>query len=276
MTLGIGCTNNDPSLNATRLRISLTDEPIGNEPLRISELNVDIQKIEVSMLDSIDNTESWTTLDYNGGAHNILNLTNGKTKQIVDQYFQSGILRRIKITFGDNTTVKTPKGNRTLVLDPSMREGFIATVNANLYANYVSNILVDINAALSIYEQNDNIFFRPVIRVFPETYGGSLKGYVLPPEANPYVVITNEKDTIMSIPEAKDGLFLFRGLAEDKWDIYVFADPTTNYADTIFTDSVFVGKTTELKSKIILKEIDDNNDGDTGGGDGGDNNNEED
>lgn len=257
LALMAGCSGNDESLNATRLRISLTDEPMPSraESFITYEMNVDIQKIEVSLVDTIDNSENWVTLDYNAGKHNILALTNGKSIQIVDQYFPAGVLRRIRVVFGDNNYLKTSKGDKNLILDSSVKDGVVVTVNANLYANYVTNILVDINAALSVYEQNDNYFFKPVIRVFPETYGGILKGYVLPREANPQVVIANEKDTLLSLPEAADGLFVFKGLDEGEWDIYIFADPSTGYRDTIFSDSIYVGKTTEIKSKIQLRRI---------------------
>ncbi len=264
ITLFVGCSKNDPSFNATRLRISLTDEPISTREssFTISELNVDIQKIEVSLMDSVDNTENWITLDYNGGLHNVLSLTNGKSKQIVDQYFPAGVLRRIRIFFGDNTYLKTSKGQINLINEETVKNGIVATINTSLYANYITNILVDINAALSFYEQNDNWFFKPTVRVFPETYGGSLKGYVLPREANPQVIIVNEKDTLLSIPESKDGLFLFRGLEEGKWDIHVLTDPRLGYKDTIFSDSVFMGQTTEIKNKIQLLKIDETDDRD--------------
>jgi hypothetical protein len=44
----------------------------------------------------------------------------------------------------------------------------VVAVNTNLYANYVTSIMVDINAALSFYELNGNYFFKPVLRVFPK------------------------------------------------------------------------------------------------------------
>lgn len=257
-----GCSKNDPSLNATRLRISLTDAPLSTRATSISitEMIVDIQKIEVSMVDSTSSSENWVPLDFKGGEYNILPLSNGKSKQIVDQYFPSGILKQIKITFGDNSKFKTFSGEKNLILDPSAKEGVILTVNANLYANYVTNIMIDINAALSFYEQNDNFFFKPNLRVFPETYGGALKGYIQPIEANPQVIIINDKDTLMTLPEMKDGMFMFLGLDKGKWDIYVLTDPQMGYKDTIFSDSIFVGKTTELKSKIVLKKIKGDND----------------
>lgn len=246
-----GCSKIDPSINATRLRISITDAPA----LTVSELNVDIRKIEVSTVDTVDNNrENWTALDFSGGVYNVLPLSNGKSKQIIDQYFPSGVLRRLKITFGDLSTLKTPEGVKNLVLSPEVEDGVIVDANANLYANYISHILIDINAALSFYESNGNYFFRPVIRAFPETFGGSLKGYALPDEAGPRVIIVKDADTLFTLPERADGMFMFKGLREGEWKIFVQATPNSGYRDTVFTDTVFTGKTRELKAKIILKK----------------------
>lgn len=251
-----GCSKNDPSLNATRLRVQLANASFSG----MQELNIDIQKIEISTVDNTDGNENWTTLDINAGVHNIAQLLSGNFKQIADQYFPMGVLRRIKITFGDNSTFKTyPTENsaaetKKLILDPLIKEGIVLDVNANLYANYISSIVIDINSFLSVYESNGNFFFRPVLRVFPETYGGSLRGYALPAEALPIVVIAKDEDTLYTLPDIIDGKFLFKGLREGDWEIHVFANPTSGYKDTTFVDTVFTGKTQELKNKIVLKK----------------------
>lgn len=270
LILGNACTGNDPSLNATRLRINLTDAPLETraDSIVISEFNVDIQKIEISTTDTLGQNEAWSTLDYNGGVYNILPLTNGKLRQISDQYFPSGILRRMKIHFGNSSTITVNGNNKNLLLDPQFENGVTYEVNANLYANYISSIVVDINAALSFYERNGNYFFKPDVRVFAETYGGSLKGYVLPKEAASTVVIANEKDTLFTLPESKDGMFKFLGLDVGVWDIYVFPASGSGYRDSIFSDTIFSGKTTELQSKITLKKIDEPGGGEGNGGNG--------
>jgi hypothetical protein len=245
-----GCSKNDPSINATRLRIKLTDAPV----LLISEFNVDIQKIEISTTDNTTSDEKWTTLDFQGGVYNVLPLSNGKSKQIIDQFFPAGVLRKIKITFGNNSKIKTDTGEKDLILDSEIKDGIIVEVNENLYANYITSIMIDINAALSFYESNGNYFLKPVLRIFPEAFGGSLKGYVLPVEAMPIVKIVKDKDTLFTIPEKSDGMFLFKGLKAGEWEIAVLSASSLGYRDTLFVDSVFAGKTRELKSKIILKK----------------------
>ncbi len=245
-----GCSKNDPSVNATRLRIKLTDAPV----VLISEFNIDIQKIEISTTDNTSGDEKWTTLDFRGGVYNVLPLSNGKSQQIIDQFFPAGVLRKIKITFGNNSKIKTDAGERNLVLDPGIKDGIVVEVNENLYANYITGIMIDINAALSFYESNGNYFLKPVLRVFAETSGGALKGYALPGEAMPIVRIVKDKDTLFTVPEKSDGMFLFKGLKEGEWEIAVFPASSLGYRDTLFVDTVYAGKTQELKSKIVLKK----------------------
>ena len=263
----VSCSKNDPSINATRLRISLTDAPLSsnNGEVIITELNVNIEKIEVSMVDSVDSSiENWITLTHKGELHNILALTNGRQKQIVDQYFPTGVLRQLRITFGDNSNMKANGVMRDVILDPSAKDGIVFDVNANLYANYISNIILDLNAALSLFEDNGNFIFNPSIRVFAEASTGSLKGYALPQNANPIVMITTEIDTLLTMPELADGLFVFKGLTSGKWDIHVLTDTALGYRDSIFSDTVYIGQTTDL-SKIMLRPIeDDAEDGDGG------------
>jgi hypothetical protein len=89
----------------------------------VSEFNVDIQKIEVATTDNTSDEEKWTTLDFNGGVFDVLPLSNGKSKQITDQYFPAGVMRKIKITFGNNSTLATSTGVKPLVLDPEVKMG---------------------------------------------------------------------------------------------------------------------------------------------------------
>ena len=48
-------------------------------------------------------------------------------------------------------------------------------------------------------------------------------------------------------------MFLFKGLKEGDWKILVYSTTDLGYRDTLFVDTVFTGKTRELKSKIVLK-----------------------
>ncbi len=249
MLLLSSCGKNDPSLNATRLRINLTDAAA----IRISEFNLEISSIEALQADSIAGQATWKALEYSSGVYNILTLTNGKYKQLVDQYFPIGHLKKLKIVFGNNSSLKINGNLHNLIIPEEFLDGVVVDVNADLYPNYISSVMVDINAALSIREINGNYFFYPNLRAFPETFGGSVKGNALPLEANPYVIIVHDTDTLISIPEVSTGAFLFKGLKEGIWKIGIIPDPATGYKDSLITDTVYSGKELNLKS-ITLKK----------------------
>lgn len=244
-----GCNIEDVSENAARLRIKLTDAT----SLTLKELHVDINEISVFATDSTNIEGEWITLDYSGGEYNLLILLNGKTVQLVDQYFPSyKKIEKIKIILGNNNRIVTiTDAPVPLQLSPEIIDGVvIENINADLATNVISSIIIDINAALSIREINGNWFLRPSARAFPETYGASIKGYVAPIEANPYVAIIQETDTFFTFPDP-DGMFYFFGLNEGAWDIYLIANPESNYRDTVFTDTLSYGQKLELTPRPI-------------------------
>jgi len=99
-----GCNIEDVSENAARLRIKLTDAT----SLTLKELHVDINEISVFATDSTNIEGEWITLDYSGGEYNLLTLLNGKTVQLVDQYFPSyKKIEKIKIILGNNNRIVT-------------------------------------------------------------------------------------------------------------------------------------------------------------------------
>jgi hypothetical protein len=73
---------------------------------------------------------------------------------------------------------------------------------------------------------------------------------VAPIEANPYVAIIQETDTFFTFPDP-DGMFYFFGLNEGAWDIYLIANPESNYRDTVFTDTLSYGQKLELTPRPI-------------------------
>ena len=182
--------------------------------------------------------------------YNLLKLMNGKTVQLTDQYFPAGgMIDKIRLKLGNNNRMVTVTDKPIpLEKSPNVIEHLIIdNVNAALPANVIVSIVIDINAALSVYELNGNYYLDPRARAYPETYGGSLRGYVAPIEASPVVLITREGDSLFSLPEGSDGMFLFSGLEEGAWKVHLFANPESGYRDTIFfSDSIRQGSVTDI------------------------------
>ncbi len=245
----VSCDSEDISDNATRLRIKLTDAT----SLVMKEFYIDITGIDLFVTDSVNTEGEWISLEYNGGEYNILKLRNGNTVQLVDQYFPADKnINKIRVLLGNNNRIITVT-NEAVALQKSdnVIDGIIIdNIDADLAVNVITSIIIDINAALSVKEINGNFFLDPVSRAFPEIFGGSIKGYVAPPQANPFVAITQDNDTLLTIPES-DGMFMFLGLNEGPWKIHIIADPSTLYKDTVFTDTLSMGQKLELTPKPI-------------------------
>lgn len=245
----VSCSKEDVSENAARLRIKLTDAT----SLVLKELHVDIAEIYVFVTDSTSTEGEWVQLEFSGGEYNLLNLMNGKTVQLVDQYFPAyKEIEKIRLQLGNNNRILTVTDKPIpLQLSPEIIDGLIINnIEVDLATNVISSVIIDINAALSIHEINGNWFLKPAARAFAETYGGSIKGYVSPMEANPFVAIIQDTDTFYTFPEP-NGMFYFFGLKEGVWDIHLVANPETNYRDTVFTDTLSVGQKSELTPNPI-------------------------
>jgi hypothetical protein len=97
------------------------------------------------------------------------------------------------------------------------------------------SFVIDFDAARSVVKTgNDKFILKPVIRTYAETFGGSIKGVVIPADAVAYVQLANETDTLISLPET-DGKFLFAGL-QGSYGLTVVTDTLSEYADTTIVD----------------------------------------
>lgn len=247
----VSCGKNDPSVNASRLRVKLTDAG----SFTIKELLIDIRAIDVLPVDTAGKEGEWVSLDYSGGTYDLLKLMNGRTVQLIDQYFPAGgKIGKLKLLFGNNSHIWTNTEKEfKLNIPQELLDGVVIDhVDAVLTPNIITTVVIDVNAALSVREENGNYYLRPEVRAFDETFGGSMRGYVTPVDAGPIVGIANDPDTFFTLPEGERGMFMFTGLKAGEWTISVFARPESGYQDTTFTDSIFLRKRTELKP-IVLK-----------------------
>lgn len=249
----IGCDKGDSFDNSARLRVKLTDAA----SLVIKEMHLDIREISLFITDSINNNGEWNVLEFSGGEYNLLKLMNGKSVQLIDQYFPSDVkIEKMRIQFGNNNRIITNKDSLVILQKaPEIAEGLeIALGDIELMPYVITYIMVDINAALSVTESNGNWFLNPAARAFQEDWGGSISGFVAPIEANPSIAIVKEETVLFTIPEP-DGMFKFIGLEEGVWEIHIMAHPESIFKDTIFTDTLAVGEKKELTPKPIRLQI---------------------
>lgn len=230
------CEKTDPSENAGRLRIKLTDAT----DVSIKELYLDVREIAIYATDTLGQDGEWVKLEYSGGEYNLLTLLNGKKIQLVDQYFPADkTIHRVKLVLGNNNRILTFTIDEIpLQLPPQFINEVVIDViePIRMEPHIISSIVLDVNAALSVREVDGNYFLYPSARAFSETYGSSLRGYLSPQELRSiwFIGITKEETTLMSLPEP-DGMFLFPGLEEGIWEVYLATLPDAIFADTTFT-----------------------------------------
>ncbi|WP_352422489.1 DUF4382 domain-containing protein [Proteiniphilum sp.] len=258
------CDEDDPSVNASRLRLKLTDAA----SVVVRDLYVDISDISVFLVDTETREGEWVDLEFPGRTYDVLKLRNGKMVQLVDQYVPAGReLQQIRIKFGnDNYMVEiTDVEIETIPLQipPQLEEGLVIdAIPMEMRLNTISNMVIDLNAAISvrIMENGDRYLF-PVARAFPEVYGGKLKGYVAPLDANPYVKVIQETDTFFSIPEIETAgdqmvMFQFIGLREGDWEVHFMPNPESNFKDTVIIATIEEGATFNISPKPVrLKRL---------------------
>jgi len=208
------CEGNDPSVNAGRLRIKLTDAT----DFTIKELYLHIRGVSVFITDTVSADGEWVELEYGGGEYNLLRLFNGKSVMLIDQYFPAGkVIRKVRLVLGNNNRILTNTGKHHILYrcPREIVEGIeVELMEPILMKPYIiSSLMIDVNAAHSVRERDGNYFINPRVRAFPEMYGSTLRGYVNPAEFTTVIAIIKDPDTLFTLPE-QDGMFTFPGLTK--------------------------------------------------------------
>lgn len=198
--LFISCSdNNDANSDYGRLSVQLTDAPFPHD--LVAEANVTIFKVDArykgdleldtQTIDSTDTTvetdqgKTFVILMENEVQVNLLELTNGVTKTLVDTDVPVGAYDLIRVyvkginivlTNGMTYDLEVPSGSQTgikIFIKPGL------TVNGGL----TSDLLLDFDVSKSFVAkgggQNITGFnFKPVIKACNMSYAGTLKGII--------------------------------------------------------------------------------------------------
>lgn len=249
MVAGVSC--NTKNNGNAQLKFSLTDAP----SVEYTAVNLDVQGIEVGVGEA--SKSDWVALDLiQPGIYNLLDYRNGENILLANEAFPAGKISQVRLILGpDNTVIKD--GIEYPLTTPSAQEsGLKFNFNQVLEADLMYSFVIDFDASRSIVETgNGKFLLKPVIRTYAEAYGATLRGFVIPAEAKPYVEIIQGNDTLVSIPELTDGKFLIPGIHGGIWKVNVIANDDLNaYKDTTFiTVPLVEGQVTNLGA-IILKK----------------------
>lgn len=236
----VSCTKNDPSASSTRLRIQLTDNPMflvrGDAPgHQIRELYIDIRSIEVFVVGP-NAREEWIVLDFSGGEYDVLTLTNGKMRQIVNQWLPANRrIEKMRLVPGNNSRIVTTTVREIPLEVP--KEIIVEDIGADLRLHTISSIVIDMSSVLIYDGVNETFELETNIRVFPEIFGWALRGTVTPAGVYAHIMIEQNEMKLFSSTE-QNGTFMFLGLPGDEWTVHISPDPERGFRDTTFVHKI--------------------------------------
>lgn len=268
--------NNIPE-GQQRVRIRLSDNPVS-----FDAVNVDIQRVEVLVVpDSCrgnnnndddgdrnchhdhhgdrdrdhDNCAVWDTLDIRPGVYNLLDLSNGADTLLATGFTIEGKIKKIRLTLGPDNSVVIDSVSYPLNLWNDYDR-----VTINVRGEDVDQISpadlqlwLDFDAGRSIVKiRNNHFVLKPFLRIWLPPQTASIKGKVLPEEADAVVSAVADGDTLVAIPH-DDGWFKIRGLRGTTADVFINAT-ANGYKDTTITGvSLQKGKETDIGTVELHK-----------------------
>lgn len=248
-----------------RIRIHLADNPVN-----FDEVNVDIQRVEVLVIpdscrsgrngDDDDDDDGngdggchhdhdgdnddhhyrcsvWDTLDIRPGVYNLLDLTNGADTLLATGFTVEGKIKKIRLTLGTQNSVVIDSVSYPLTLWNGYNR-----VTINVRGEDIEEITpgdlqlwLDFDAGRSIVRIRDNRFvLKPYLRIWLPAQTATIKGKVLPSQADAVVSAIANGDTLVAIPDHDNGRFKIRGLRGNTADVFINAT-ANNYQDTTIT-----------------------------------------
>lgn len=244
-----------------RIRIRLSDNPVN-----FDAVNVDIQRVEVLVLpdscrgrgddddddddddrnchhdndgedDDHGDCATWDTLDIRAGIYNLLDLSNGADTLLATGLTVAGKIKKIRLTLGTQNAVVIDSISYPLSLWNRHNR-----VTINVRGEDIDEITpgdlqlwLDFDAGRSIVRLTNNRFvLKPFLRIWLPAQTASIKGKILPGDAEAVVSAFANGDTLVAIPDDDDGRFKIRGLRGTSADILINAT-ANGYRDTIIT-----------------------------------------
>ncbi|MBN2520247.1 MAG: DUF4382 domain-containing protein [Bacteroidales bacterium] len=241
------CNDTDDNETAS-LKIRLTDAPANYEAV-----NVEIQNVQIHAGENEDEGD-WHSLDLiNAGVYNLLDFNNGLDTLIGTAELPAGNISQMRLYLGENNTLVKDGKTYDLFTTAGERSGLKLLIHEQFEAGVTYNIWIDFDASRSVINRGNGMFnLKPVIRAFTEATSGSIKGYIEPVEALPYVLAENGTDSIGTIADT-NGYFLLRGVPEGNFNVHI--SPNESYSDTLITNiSVITGQVTNLETIELTED----------------------
>jgi hypothetical protein len=231
--------NNNLTAQST-VKIYLTDDPGAYR-----EAWLDVKKVLVQV--STDSTASgasgtWVpSSSFTPGRYDLLAYRNGMDTAIAAVSVPAGIVSRIQLVLGGNNTLVLDDGQTVTMHAPSeiYCEAKLIVNGEQRTPGLSYDLVLDFDVARSIHQagSGDSVdySFAPYVRAFSKEAGASVEGWVVPAEAHPYVLATDEaRDTVTAVPDA-NGYYKFWGIPSGVYTLHFVPDAATGYQESVLT-----------------------------------------
>src|SRR5690606_2657357 len=272
----VGCSDDDSNPNGEpmgRLTVQLTDAPFPFD--LVAEANVTIFKVDARLKDgveedSMEGGSRFVTLMEEEVPVNLLELSNGVTRELVDLDVPVGTYDLIRVyvqgvnvvlTDGRSFDLKVPSGEQTgikIFIDPGL------TVTGGIS----SDLLLDFDVSRSFVAKGNlnnvagitGFNFKPVIKASNLSTAGTLSGTVvqmdgetvLPLEAAQVSVLDTNDEPVTSGASTVDGLYSIMGLEAGTYKVF---SSLNGYVDSDIVEVQITAANTTTQDFVLEMEV---------------------
>jgi hypothetical protein len=168
----------------------------------------------------------------------LLDLSNGADTLLATGLTLTGRINKLKLVLGNNNSVVIDSVSYPLTLWNN-NHNVIIQVKGHDIIEITPNDLqlwLDFDAGGSIVKVSNNRFvLKPRLRIWVPSQTATIKGKVLPKNAEAIVAAIANGDTLVAIPDRRDGRFKIRGLIGTTAKVFINAT-ANGYRDTTITN----------------------------------------
>jgi hypothetical protein len=234
-----GCKKDDISDPGTnnpggrQFNVNMTDAPAN-----FARMDVTIDGVE-----AWHDTQGWISLSTTSRAINVLSLSNGSTTSIATaSNVQTGHYSKLRVHFSDENSVTVHTGvhigslfiasgaSSTLTWGGASDHWVEVTIDKNISEEAGAEVLLDFDAAASIYEGTNSYVLNPAMREMRNASTGA-RGTVTGASAAAFISISDGSHTYTAYSSAS-GTFMVRGMSAGTYTATIWA-PVRNEAGLI-------------------------------------------
>ena len=207
------CSKDDDSSEnsegTANIAVKLTDAPGPFE-----SVTVEVEDVMIKRSAEGEEDEGWVSLGVTPQRIDLLELTGGVTKLLIDTEIEAGYLHQMRLVLGDNNTLDIGTGNELALTIPSgSQSGLKVQINQELEADATYTFVLDFDVQKSIVVTGSGAYnLKPVIRASVEENSGSITGIVTP-STEPVLVTAESSMTSASAFTNDEGVFELHALS---------------------------------------------------------------